>query len=369
MTEPKKLDRNDFMFVDKEDKLLIKKPGDIFGKNFKIKNLKRCQVYLLDYTSGIFVDDCDDCSFVIGPCSGSVFIRTSNRCQVSIISKQLRFRDCYNMNIFGYCPADPVIESSDFINFGPFNVKFPCLKDSFIKAKFNPFENKIERVYDFCPKEGESHFKWLGDETKVFPVIEIDGLDGLSSYGLNEWPYDEYPTEVLEKYGLHFVENKNNNEVEDETKNDVNKFENFFDDDVVVSDNNMLNSNNVNSYNKNNVEMPSQILEISIHNNPHLSSSDINRNYSNFMDNQDIRVENFNDIQTQVNQSANNKIPVYNTFNNLNTFNYEDDEIYKRLKEQEEASMRKIQEKINKSFSDKQELKRKANDFLSYFMK
>ncbi len=85
----------------------------------------------------MFVDDCSDCKFILGPCDGSIFIRTSKNCSISLISKQLRFRDCENLKIYTYSPSDPVVENSSLIHFAPFNIKFPGLKDLFIKANFN----------------------------------------------------------------------------------------------------------------------------------------------------------------------------------------------------------------------------------------
>ena len=84
----------------------------------------------------MFVDDCINCKLILGPCDGSIFIRTSKNCSISVIAKQLRFRDCDNMNIYTYCPSDPVIETSKRMNFAPFNAFFPKLKELFVKANF-----------------------------------------------------------------------------------------------------------------------------------------------------------------------------------------------------------------------------------------
>jgi hypothetical protein len=85
----------------------------------------------------MFIDDCINCKIIIGPCDGSIFIRTSKNCQISVITKQLRFRECHEMKIFAYCPSDPVVESSSLISFGPYNIISPHLKELFTKAKFN----------------------------------------------------------------------------------------------------------------------------------------------------------------------------------------------------------------------------------------
>lgn len=89
----------------------------------------------------MFIDDCINCEFLMGPCDGSIFIRTSKNCTVSLISKQLRFRDCHDIKIYAYCPSDPVVESSTNIFFGPFNYNFPKAKELFLKGSFS--ESKI----------------------------------------------------------------------------------------------------------------------------------------------------------------------------------------------------------------------------------
>jgi len=39
------------MFNSKKDEILVKKPGDINGIDFMIKDLENCTVVLLDYTA------------------------------------------------------------------------------------------------------------------------------------------------------------------------------------------------------------------------------------------------------------------------------------------------------------------------------
>jgi len=93
----------------------------------------------------MFIDDCENCEFLIAPCDGSVFIRTSKNCKISIISKQLRFRECHDCDIFAYCPSDPVIEASTNMKFGPFNYNFPNAKEIFKRANFN--ESKNNKIF------------------------------------------------------------------------------------------------------------------------------------------------------------------------------------------------------------------------------
>ncbi len=50
-----KIDRTKYMFTDKSNEILIKNTGELEGFNFKIRNLKNCKVYLLDWTTGVIL--------------------------------------------------------------------------------------------------------------------------------------------------------------------------------------------------------------------------------------------------------------------------------------------------------------------------
>ena len=51
IAKKKKLNKADFMFRDKKDEVLVKKPGDINGIDFMIKDLENCTIVLLDHTA------------------------------------------------------------------------------------------------------------------------------------------------------------------------------------------------------------------------------------------------------------------------------------------------------------------------------
>ena len=47
----KKLNREDYMFKDKIGEELVKKPGQVNGLDFQIRNLTDCTVFLMDNTA------------------------------------------------------------------------------------------------------------------------------------------------------------------------------------------------------------------------------------------------------------------------------------------------------------------------------
>ena len=162
-------DRTKYIIEKKKDETIYKHNGDVDGCDFKIRRNTNCKIYVLDYSSGMFIDDCINCIIITGPCSGSIFMRTSKNCTLSTITRQLRFRDCENIKVYTFCPTDPAVESSFNIFFAPFNVFYPHLKEHFIKAGFNSNEdNHIDTPYDFTQD------KILGDGAKHFDKMNKD---------------------------------------------------------------------------------------------------------------------------------------------------------------------------------------------------
>ena len=48
-----KLNKADFMFKSLENQTLVKRPGDIGGIDFMIKDLKNCTIQILDHTAQV----------------------------------------------------------------------------------------------------------------------------------------------------------------------------------------------------------------------------------------------------------------------------------------------------------------------------
>ena len=92
-TISKKKDNSKYMFKNVKGQILIKKPGDIAGTQFKISDLDDCEVYLLDHIAELSIDRCKNCKFFIGPIKASVFMRTSTDCSITVYCGQFRCRD------------------------------------------------------------------------------------------------------------------------------------------------------------------------------------------------------------------------------------------------------------------------------------
>lgn len=72
------------MFKSKDGEVLVKKPGDINGIDFMIKDLENCTVLLLDHTAQVQVDRCNNCKFYFGPIKASIFLRNCDKCEITV---------------------------------------------------------------------------------------------------------------------------------------------------------------------------------------------------------------------------------------------------------------------------------------------
>ncbi|KAL0482735.1 hypothetical protein AKO1_014280 [Acrasis kona] len=144
----------DFIIKGRKDETIVRVPGTIDGQQFIIDGCENCDFYVMDFCAEVSVDDCKNCRFFIGPVEGSFFIRNCENSKVTVACRQLRTRDCKNIDLILYAQGRPVIESSTNVRFGCFDVFYVGLSEQFKNAQLSIFNNKWNVVHDFTPAEG-----------------------------------------------------------------------------------------------------------------------------------------------------------------------------------------------------------------------
>ncbi|EPY21241.1 hypothetical protein STCU_08639 [Strigomonas culicis] len=131
------------------------------------------------------VDDCDGGELIIAACEGSVFLRNCKNMTVHVACKQLRTRDCENVELHIFTTTDPVVEMSHHMTFRPFHLRLPGLQQSFKAARLDPRLNRFVHVYDFTADEPglpKPHF------TVLFPEHAVAMEDRYADKGALECP-------------------------------------------------------------------------------------------------------------------------------------------------------------------------------------
>ena len=303
--EERKALREKYSIHDKENETIYRHYGDLNGADFKIFKNKNCEIYILDWSKGMFVDDCENCTIICGPIDGSIFIRKSKNCKISLIARQVRFRESENIDIYTYCPSDPVVESCFNIFFAPFNAFFPHLTELFKKGGFNPEDkNHIDTPYDFTPSEvlggGLPHYSHLSEDKFNIKIIR-DGespVEEMFKGYCEKEPFLRNKADELPKFG-EISDNKNEINIDDfgfgdnneqpkeskETLNDIikpnhinNNQNNLMTMDDFISGGNFNNNNNNNNNNQND----NNILDFNSQSNSNLNNNNNNMNFDMF---------------------------------------------------------------------------------------
>ena len=318
--EERKALREKYSIHDKENETIYRHYGDLNGADFKIFKNKNCEIYILDWSKGMFVDDCENCTIICGPIDGSIFIRKSKNCKISLIARQVRFRESENIDIYTYCPSDPVVESCFNIFFAPFNAFFPHLTELFQKGGFNPEDkNHIDTPYDFTPSEvlggGLPHYSHLSEDKFNIKIIR-DGespVEEMFKGYCEKEPFLRNKAGELPKFG-EINDNKNEINIDDfgfgdnneqpkeskETLNDIikpnqinNNQNNLMTMDDFISGGNF--NNNSNNKNDNN------ILDFNSQSNSNLNNNNNNNNMNFDMFNFDSNNKNQDTINNNNN--------------------------------------------------------------------
>ena len=344
--EERKALREKYSIHDKEGETIYRHYGDLNGADFKIYKNKNCEIYILDWSKGMFIDDCENCTIVCGPIDGSIFIRKSKNCKVSIIARQVRFRECENIDIFTYVPSDPVVESCFNIFFAPFNAFFPHLTELFEKGGFNSNEkNHIDTPYDFTPSEvlggGLPHYSHLSEDKFNIKVVR-DGEAPLEEMFKGYSQKEQFiinKSSELPKLGEI---NNNNINLDDFGfgDNDNNNKEQTLNDMIQIND------NNNNNQNKNNLMTMDDFISTSNNNN---NTNQDMFNFNNQNQNQNnINFDNFN-FSSNDNNNIINPQQTYEISKQKMTKEKEEEirleEIRIKTKEIREERIRKLMEK------------------------
>ena len=414
--EERKKNREKFMIKDKQNETIYRHYGDLNGADFKLRKNIKCEIYILDWSKGMYIDDCEDCKIVVGPIDGSVFIRGSKNCEFSIIARQVRFRNCENLKVFTYCPSDPAVESSFNIYFAPFNAFFPHLKELFVKGEFKKEEkNHIDTPYDFTPGEelggGAEHYLKLPEEEFYIKVVN-DGkspveemYEGYSQEEpwiqnkSSELPNFEQGDNNRENDDFNFVsENRNGNE--NKVDNNQPSIQPTLNDFIIPSNNQKEEKLNNNNDNNNFMNMDdflsSNFTNLSDQNkqnnafdfNSNNNKNNDNNNFMDFFGDNNNNNNNNNSSKPQTNLDLNNDFNMFNvdnTQNNNNAFNNSNNffnnnmpnniskEASEEMKRQElrdkERQMRqeRIKQKMEKEAKMRMEIMRKASEYINQF--
>ena len=377
--EERKAMREKYSIHDKENETIYRHYGDLNGADFKLLKNKNCEIYILDWSKGMFIDECENCTIVSGPVDGSIFIRKCKNCKVSTIARQVRFRESENIDIFTYCPSDPVVETCFNIFFAPFNAFFPHLEELFLKAGFKPEDkNHIDTPYDFTPSEvlggGLPHYSQLPESNFVIKIVR-DGESPLEEmfkgYSEKE-PFLINKADELPKLGESIINNSNtNHNVDDfgfgDNNSNVNINSKAPEESIKTSE---VNQQGNNIMNMDDFISMSNINDNNVSNIPNNTNNNIDLDMFNFSSNNQSQMQYNNNSNININNNINNNnsFKTYEISKQNVTKEMEEDIRLQQIKEKtKEIREERIRQLIEKEAKLKNEIISKAMNYMNEF--
>ena len=377
--EERKAMREKYSIHDKENETIYRHYGDLNGADFKLLKNKNCEIYILDWSKGMFIDECENCTIVSGPVDGSIFIRKCKNCKVSTIARQVRFRESENIEIFTYCPSDPVVETCFNIFFAPFNAFFPHLEELFLKAGFKPEDkNHIDTPYDFTPSEvlggGLPHYSQLPESNFVIKIVR-DGESPLEEmfkgYSEKE-PFLINKADELPKLGESITNNSNDNHNVDDfgfgdNNSNVNINSKAPEESIKTSE---VNQQGNNIMNMDDFISMSNINDNNVSNIPNNTNNNIDLDMFNFSSNNQSQMQYNNNSNININNNINNNnsFKTYEISKQNMTKEMEEDIRLQQIKEKtKEIREERIRQLIEKEAKLKSEIISKAMNYMNEF--
>ncbi len=176
---------------------VVRAPGTLCGAQFIIADCEDCDICLLDNTSTVSVDRCKGCRILVGPCDSSVFIRDCRDCTFAVATRQLRTRDCRDIDMRLFCGTAPVIEKTRRLRLACWEGGWFELERQLDVCALSPFQNRWAQVHDFTPGGGGGGQNWSlidsgGDAAARFQAFDAHlrgGAGGGDVIPVTRWPY------------------------------------------------------------------------------------------------------------------------------------------------------------------------------------
>jgi hypothetical protein len=116
------------VFVENKVDTLILRDGTNF-RRVSVNSLRGCDVLLLDPCSEVELERLEDCRVFVGACSGTVFLRSCDRCVFTVAADGVRVRDSDQCVLSLHVREETLLENATNIAIGSFNGSYSRMRE------------------------------------------------------------------------------------------------------------------------------------------------------------------------------------------------------------------------------------------------
>ncbi|CAD7080053.1 unnamed protein product [Hermetia illucens] len=130
-----------------EYKLLV--GTEVDRKDVTISGLKNCFVEIRGHAGSVQISNTDNCTFLCGPISRSLFAENCTNCTIVAACQQLRLHSSINCRLYLHVTCRAIIEDCTKIEVGSYNYEYLGIDIDFKKSGLDETVNNYRDVADF----------------------------------------------------------------------------------------------------------------------------------------------------------------------------------------------------------------------------
>ncbi|KAK9753509.1 Tubulin binding cofactor C [Popillia japonica] len=134
---------------DRSDTNLVLSNSQIFKKDILLSKLNNCKIKLFGSPSTLHMNYLKDCYIFCGPVSTSIFVESCENCTFVIACQQLRLHSSKNINIYLHVTSRAIMEDSSNIFIAPYNLEYENIQEDFKKSGLDGCSNNWTAIDDF----------------------------------------------------------------------------------------------------------------------------------------------------------------------------------------------------------------------------
>ena len=136
-------------FLDKTGESLEKDAADIQNKDVSLSNLKDCTVKLFGSAGTIHATGLKNCKVFSGPVFRSIFVEDCQDCTFVIACQQLRTHSTTDTHFYLHVTSKAIVEDCHRVEFAPYNWTYAEMDKHYLESGLDRARNNWDDVDDF----------------------------------------------------------------------------------------------------------------------------------------------------------------------------------------------------------------------------
>lgn len=158
--------------VNRQNEYILLNGNDVDKQDLTLSNLKNCLIEIKGHAGSLQISEADNCIFLCGPISRSLFAENCSNCKFAAACQQLRLHSSSNCKLWLHVTCRAIIEDCTKIEVDDYNFVYSGIDIDFKKSGLNRAVNNFKDIADFnwlSPEQPSPNWKLISDDNYKKP--------------------------------------------------------------------------------------------------------------------------------------------------------------------------------------------------------